>query len=323
MAGRDRIDVHHHVLPAFFREAQTAGGYPATAYRPFPDWSPETALALMDRLGIATAILSFSAPGVYFGDAGAAAGLARRCNDYLAELIAAHPGRFGGFAALPFPDPDACLAEIARSQDELGLDGVVHLTQIGDRYAGHPDFHEVYRELDRREAVVFLHPTYPPASAERGHVAPRPIVDYPCETARAAVNLLFTGVLSEMPGIRFILSHAGGALPALVHRIEIFDDLTAHRAKYPEGARACLRRLHYDVALSGDAATLAALQALAPPDRILFGTDYPYIPERVAEAETAGVDACAGFDEAGRALMERGNAAALFPRRAGGGWRSR
>ena len=188
MTTGNRIDVHHHVLPAFFRKAQSAGGYPSTAYRAFPDWSPEASLALMDRLGIATALMSFTAPGVYFGDRAAAAALARRCNDYLADLVAAGPGRFGALATLPLPDVDACLAEIARCQDVLALDGFIHLTQVDDRYAGHADFLEVYRELDRRKAVVLVHPTYPPQSAERDHVVPRPIVDYPCETTRAAAQ---------------------------------------------------------------------------------------------------------------------------------------
>ena len=314
MTAQNRIDVHHHVLPAFFRDAQTAGGYPSTAYRAFPDWSPEMSLALMDELGIATAIMSFSAPGIYFGDRQAAAEVARQCNDYLAELIASYPGRFGGFASLPFPDVDACLEEIARSQDQLGLDGIIHLTQIDDRYAGHEDYHEIYQELDRRKTAVFLHPTYPSKSAERDHVVPRPFVDYPCETTRAAANLLFKGVLAGMPDIRFILSHAGGVLPMLVHRIELFDEMTAHGEKYPDGARAYFRRLYYDTALSGDAVPLSALQALAGPDRILFGTDYPYIPERIARHQTAGTDAYEGFNESTRAMMEHGNARALFPR---------
>lgn len=314
MTRQNRIDVHHHVLPEFFRQAQSAGGYPSTAYRAFPDWSPDMALALMDGLGIATAMMSFSAPGIYFGDRAATADLARQCNDYLAELIAAHPGRFGAFASLPFPDTDDCLAEIVRAADDLGLDGFIHLTQVDDRYAGHPDYHEIYRELDRRKAVVFIHPTYPSESKERDHVVPRPFVDYPCETTRATANLLFTGVLAEMPNIRFILPHAGGVLPMLAHRIEIFDDLTAHREKYPEGARAYFRRFYYDTALSGDPAMLAALQALADPARILFGTDYPYIPERIAEAETAGTDAYSGFDETARTMMEYANARVLFPR---------
>ena len=314
---QDRIDVHHHVLPEFFREAQTAGGYPSTAYRPFPDWSPEISLALMDRLGIAAAVLSFSAPGIYYGDRAACRDLARRCNDWLAELVARHAPRFGAFATLPFPDVDDCLAEIERACD-IGLDGFMHLTRNDDRPAGHPDFREIYRELDRRSAVVLIHPTYPAASAERGYVVPRPIVDYPCETARAAASLLFNGVLAEMPDIRFILSHAGGALPALAHRIGIFDDLTRFREHYPEGAGTYLGRLYYDTALSGDATVLRALKDLAAPDRILFGTDYPYIPDAVAEAETAGTDGYEGFDEMARAMMGHENAKRLFPRLAEG-----
>lgn len=314
MARSNRIDVHHHVLPQFFRDAQSAGGYPSTAYRAFPDWSPETSLALMDRQGIATSVLSFSAPGIYFGDAAATRDLARQCNDYLAACIADHPGRFGGFASLPFPDTDGCLAEIEHALDVLKLDGIVHLTQVDDRYAGHPDFEPVYAELDRRGAVAFIHPTYPSDSAERDHVVPRPIIDYPCETTRAVGNLLFNGVLDRRPDIRFLLSHAGGTLPFLAHRIEIFDDLTKFRENYPDGVRAYLGKLYYDTALSGDAVMLRALQSIAEPDRILFGTDYPYIPDATADAETAGTDAYEGFDEESRAMMERGNALKLFPR---------
>ena len=243
MTRQNRIDVHHHVLPEFFRAAQTAGGYPSTAYRPFPDWSLDISLALMDRLGIQTSMMSFSAPGIYFGDLAATRDLARQCNEYLADCAVKHPGRFGGFASLPLPDVDAALREVEYALDVLELDGIVHLTTTDNRQAGHPDFHEVYRELDRRGAVVFIHPTYPAKSDERDYAVPRPIVDYPCETTRAAANLLFNGVLAKMPAIRFILSHAGGTLPFLAHRIAIFDDLTKHRENYPDGAIAYFKEI--------------------------------------------------------------------------------
>ncbi|MGE0748931.1 MAG: amidohydrolase family protein [Rhodospirillales bacterium] len=309
-----KIDVHHHVLPQFFRDAQTAGGYPSTAYRDFPDWSPATSLALMDRLDIATSMVSFSAPGIWYGDAAATADLARRCNDYLVECREKHPGRFGGFACLPLPDVDASLREIERAMDTLKLDGFVHLTHVDNRFAGHADYAPVYDELNRRQAVVFLHPTYPPKAAERDYPTPRPIVDYPCETTRAVTHLLFTGTLERCPDIRFIVSHAGGALTVLAHRIALFDELTPHRRKYPGGAMRYLRRLYYDTALSGDSAVLTALQALVGPTQILFGTDYPYIPDSIAESETRGTDAHAGFTAGTRAMMEHGNAKALFPR---------
>lgn len=316
-APAGRIDVHHHVLPLFYQEAQRAGGITGTAYRPFPEWSPEHGIAMMDRHDIATAILSFSSPGMYYGDLAATRELTRRCNDYLAEPIAERPQRFGGFATLPLPDVDAALEEIARALDDLKLDGIVLLTSVGDVHIGHEDFEPIYEELNRRGAVVFIHPAYPPPSQTRGWEVPRAFVDYPFETTRVATNLLFKGVLERRPDIKWILSHAGGTLPMLAHRLEIFDGLTKFSENYPKGARHYFQRLYYDVALCGDAPPLAALQALADPTRILFGTDFPYIPDDRVAAEVAGVDGYAGFDAESRPLMERGNALRLFPRLAG------
>jgi len=314
MANARRIDVHHHLLPTFYIEAQQSAGMKGSAYGAFPVWSPERSIALMNRLEIASAILSFTAPGIWFGDAAQTAALARRCNDHLAELVAAHPRRFGAFAMLPLPDVDASLRELERALDVLKLDGVVHLTQVADRYVGHADYQPVYAELDRRNSVVFIHPTYPPKSAERDWFVPRSIIDYPLETTRTISYMLFTGTLERLPDIRFILSHAGGAMPFLAHRLELFDTLTPHIDRYPKGARHYLKRLYYDTTLSTDPAQLAGLQALADPSRILFGSDYPYVPDSVVVAEGERLDAYAGFDAGSRALMERQNAEVMFPR---------
>jgi aminocarboxymuconate-semialdehyde decarboxylase len=75
-----------------------------------------------------------------------------------------------------------------------------------------------------------------------------------------------------------------------------------------------MKRFYYDTALSGDAVPLAALTGVVDPSRVLFGTDYPYISEDVVADETAGFDAYDGFDDATRALINRGNAEPLFPR---------
>ena len=309
-----RIDVHHHVLPEFYKEVQRAAGITGTAYQGFPDWSPEHSLAVMDETGVATAILSFTSPGIFFGDLAQTRRLARRFNDYLAELRDARPERFGGFAFLPLPDVDASLAEIGRVLDELGLDGFTLLTSVDQRYIGHPDFEPVYVELNRRKAAVFIHPCYPPGTEARGWDVPRMIVDYPFETTRVAANLIFNGVMERLPEIRFILSHAGGTLPFLAHRIAIFDRKTRFAERYPRGATAYMKRFWFDTALSGDAVPLAALQGLADPGRILFGTDYPYVSAETVAAETAGFDAYDGLAGEARTRAERGNAEALFPR---------
>jgi len=314
MANRNRIDVHHHLLPQFFIDAQKAAGMKGSAYGAFPQWTAERSLALMDRLDIATAILSFTAPGIYFGDVPKTIELARRCNDYLAEVVAAHPKRFGAFAMLPFPDADASLRETERALDALKLDGITHLTQVADRYVGHADYQPVYAELNRRKSVVFVHPTYPPKSAEKDWFVPRSILDYPLETTRAISYMIFTGTLERLPDIRFIMSHAGGAIPFLAHRLQLFDTLTPYLERYPKGARHYLKRLYYDTTLSTDPVMLGALQALVDPSHILFGSDFPYVSEPIVLAEGERLDGYAGFDARTRPMMERKNAELMFPR---------
>ena len=312
-----RIDVHHHVLPDFYIEAQRGAGITGTAYRGFFEWTPEKSLAVMETNRIAGTVLSFTSPGIWFGDIAQTKDLARRCNDYLAGLARDYPGRFGGFAFLPLPDVDAAIAELARIEDDLKLDGVTLLTSVDERYIGHPDFEPLYEELNRRGTAVFIHPCYPPGTEAKGWDIPRMLIDYPFETTKVAVNLIFKGVTTRYPDIKFILSHAGGTLPFLAHRVSIFDRQTPFQDNYPDGALACIKRFWFDTALSGDALPLAGLTGVADKSRILFGTDYPYVTEAVAEAETKGFDAWDGFSAAEREAIDRGNAEALFPRFAG------
>lgn len=311
-SGAGKIDVHHHVLPEFYKDVQRAAGIGGTAYQGFPEWTPDKSLALMDRLNIATTIYSFTSPGIYFGNVTQTRQLARQFNDYLAELKAGSNGRFGGFAFLPLPDIDAAIEEAGRVQDELGLEGVCLLTSVDDRYIGDPMFWPLYEELNRRKMVVFLHPCYPPGVEAKGWDIPRMLIDYPFETTKVATNLIFNGVLEKLPDIKWILSHAGGTLPMLAHRISIFDTRTKFKDNYPKGALHYIRQFWFDTALSGDKPPLDALMAFADPARILFGTDYPYVVAEVAEAETRGFEAYDGWSAEQRAGVEYANARALF-----------
>ncbi|MGE3246208.1 MAG: amidohydrolase family protein [Beijerinckiaceae bacterium] len=307
-----KIDVHHHVLPEFYKDVQRAAGIGGTAYQGFPAWTPDKSLALMDRLGIAQTIFSFTSPGIYFGNVAQTRQLAVQFNDYLAELKAGSGGRFGGFAFLPLPDIEAAISEIGRVQEELKLEGVCLLTSVDDRYIGDPMFWPLYEELNRRKMTVFLHPCYPPGVEAKGWDIPRMLIDYPFETTKVATNLIFNGVMEKLPDINWILSHAGGTLPMLAHRISIFDTRTKFKENYPKGALHYIRQFWFDTALSGDKAPLDALMAFADPARILFGTDYPYVVEDIAEAETRGFEAYGGWTQEQRRAVERGNAERLF-----------
>ena len=308
------IDVHAHYLPDFLVEAlEAAGRKPALAA--FPRWSPQECLAMMDRFGIAATLLSVSTPGVHFGQTSAAAVLARRCNEYCADLAVSSGGRLGGFAALPLPAIDVALAEIEYALDTLELDGVGLLASYGETFLGDPSFDPVLAELNAREAVVFVHPMGHPSSRGLALAAPLWMLEYPFDTTRAALNLMLTGALQRFPRIRFILAHAGGALPFLGGRIAaaaLIDIRWAHL----EEARVVrdLGAFYYETAQAAGAATLAAVTTLAPRDHILFGSDYPYCSER---AIAAMVDAATSRLGARECTLAATN---LFPRLRGRRW---
>lgn len=314
-----RIDVHHHILPDRYRAALERAGVAEASGVALPAWSPELALETMDANGIGLAITSISAPGVHFGDDAAAAALARACNETSAALVADHPSRFGAFAILPLPDVGAALSELAYALDELHLDGVVLLASQSDgRYLGDPAFEELLAELDRREAIVFVHPTIPVSTRHIPVAIPAFAMEFTFDTTRAAFQLAHSGALERHPRIRFILSHAGGTVPFLAWRFNLLwavDPALQERA--PQGGMHYLSRLYYDTALSANPHALRSLQELVNPSQILFGSDFPFAPAPLTAATVAGVRAYDGFDADAQAGVERDNALALFPRFAG------
>jgi predicted TIM-barrel fold metal-dependent hydrolase len=311
-----RIDVHHHILPPdYVAEVGDARIGPISVAGKTPDWSPQKSIEAMDRNGIATAVTSISAPGFWFGDAAATRRLCRHANDYAAALRRDHPKRFGIFAGLPLPDVDASLAEIRHALDELKADGIGLLTNYGSKYPGDPAFAPVFDELDRRGAVVYFHPTtadcnrcqpeYPPAT-----------LDFPFDTTRAITSLLYGGTFARCRNVKWIFSHAGGAVPFLAERIARLAARPQFKEKVPNGVIPELRRLHYDTALSANWLAFRSLLELVAPSQVLFGSDYPFAPEATLVATVKGLaDMNLGADIL--AGIERGHALALFPQFAG------
>ena len=268
----------------------------------------------MDRCGIAAAVTSIAAPGVYFGDKAAARDLARRCNEHSARLVSDHPRRFGAFASLPLPDVDGALAELQYALDTLHLDGVILLASIGNQYLGDVAFDPLFAELDRRKAVVFIHPTVPPTSQALKLAMPGALVEFVFDTTRAVANLIYSGTLERCPDIAFILSHAGGTVPYVAWRLAQGAVIPALRERAPQGAIAYLKRLYYDTAMSATPYALNSLRALVDPSQILFGSDSPYLPEALVDVSIRGLADYPDFDAATRTAIERDNALALFPR---------
>jgi aminocarboxymuconate-semialdehyde decarboxylase len=239
------------------------------------------------------------------------ADIARRVNEYTAGLVTKCPDRFGMFATLPLPDVDASLGAIEHAFDTLNADGVIVLSNVNGRYAGDPYLEPMWSELDRRRAVGFLHPAQPQLPLAVGEAAP--LVDYPFDTTRAAVQMVLNGVTMRYPSVRVILAHAGGFLPYIAYRIAELNKAFATDTPVPEAILDQCRRFYVDTALSSSPAALPTMTAFMPDDHIMFGSENPYAPPEVSGAFTKHLDA-APLTTRDAAAINRGNALALFPR---------
>ncbi len=332
MAGdAGRIDVHCHSMTPAYREAISRLGPTIRT----PEWTPETAVEFLDRHGIAAAVLSLSVPGTHLGDDAKARVLARRCNEEAAESIQRYPSCLGAFATLPLPDVQGACAEASHSLDVLKLDGIGLLASYHGTYLGDPCFDPVLEVLDARSAVVLIHPNNHPSTQSVREGISKGIgnflVEFLFDTTRAALNLMYSDCLERFPRIRFILCHAGGTLPYAAWRIA---EITARQmasppwdTQYPSPfmqrhagevspdlVLSQLRRFWYETALAAGPQTFGSLKAVAAPDRIMFGSDWPYCPDAMTDDMTRALGDESMLDARERAAVERDNAVKLFPR---------
>lgn len=310
------IDVHHHIVPEFYRDALAGGGVDSPiAGVEFPAWDVESSLALMEDQGIETAMVSLSVPGVSVPEAGLARRLARETNEFMAEMTRAYPGRFGAFAALPLPDVDAALIEMEYALDVLALDSVGLFTHYGRTYLGDESLEPVLAELARRGVTAFVHPAAPCGDAQPLVDLPASVCEFPFATTRMAAQMLYNGVFERHPDLRLILPHAGGTLPYLAERLTFAPVIRPSMAdSAPSDPLALLRRQYYDTAMSGNPYTLPSLRAFVPPTQILVGTDYPFMPGWSSAECGRQLLEHGGFTDAEVADLVRGNAVRLFPR---------
>lgn len=311
-----RIDVHQHFLPEVYVEALSKAGLRTLdGGMPIPVWSAQAAIEMMDRQEIATAMISLSSPSTHFLESARRPGLVREVNAAGAALMAAHPGRFGFLATLPMPDVEASLAEMRHAFEVRGVDGVILETNIDGAYLGAPAFAPIFAELNRRKATLFLHPTSPACFEAVALGRPAPLLEFPFDTTRTLVDLLYSRTLQTRPDIKLIVPHGGAALPALVARIAAFAGLPFITPRPVSEAEVfeTLARLYYDVALSAHPVAFAGLQRLAPVSQILFGSDWPFTPE-AGVARNIRQLAENGLSDADLQAIARENALRVFPR---------
>jgi predicted TIM-barrel fold metal-dependent hydrolase len=314
-----RIDVHTHAMPQdAVTEVAAKGFRPTGGYQISVRWTPEAALAYMDRQGIAAQVVSM--PMAFAGtgdDPDFGVRVCRMINEGHAELIAKHPGRFGGFASLPGDGPDQALTELAYALDELGLDGVVLTSNVAGHYFGDPFLEPVLAELELRQVPVFVHPVDSPCIEVLGFGRPSSIVEFPFDTARNITNGLYTGFFQRHPRLRLILAHCGGALPTLGWRIgehTVMGRGPRDADIDPTHVADVLRGLYYETALAASPNSLLPTLEVTTAEHILFGTDWPAAPESTVIRNIANLTTFDGFTAQQLRGIERDNALRLFPR---------
>jgi predicted TIM-barrel fold metal-dependent hydrolase len=304
-----RIDLHHHFAPpAWVTDVRGRPLLQPANTR----WTVEQSIEDMDRGEVAAAVVSITNPGLWFGDRAQTQRLARACNEFGARLMHDHPTRFGLFAAMPLPDVDGTLKEIEYAYDTLKADGVGLFTSYGDTWLGNPAFRPVMEELNRRNAVVTVHPTAADCCRTLAYapgVGPGSI-EYGTDTTRAITAVAFSGDAARFRNIRFIWSHAGGTAPFLAGRIDGASG--AAKAAMPDGFIAELRRFYYDTAGAANRGALASLTTLVPARQIVFGTDFP--PGGTSAAVADSLARTSLFSETDLRAIDRDNAVRLFPR---------
>lgn len=335
-----KIDIHHHVIPAAVAEIFAQLGNTKMGGINVPAFNPEEDLAFMDRAQIQTAIVSLSDVGDTFKKEADAKRIARTSNEFYAQLRQDYPGRYGAFATLPLPHIDAARQELIYALDDLQLDGVMLLSNFEGVYLGNPKFDDIMAELNKRRAIVFVHPGKTPEDSAKDALSfPEFMLEFVFDTSRAITNMIVNKIPERYPNIRFIFAHMGGTVPYLVERItlgvvnvrhynpnisadaqekidrfstalgrvlpmDVVSERTAHVQK-------ALKSFYFDTAVSSAAPTIQAVKDFAGLEHIVFGTDFSYAPEVVNQISQRLLDKSGLSDDEKSAVGT--NAYALFP----------
>jgi len=320
-----KIDVHHHITPKFYTKKLESIGITESYGQPFPKWTPETSLAFMKKLGVDIAVISISTPGVTLKDDSFSKDIARYCNDYMAKVKKEYPGKFGGFASIPLLNTQDAIYELKYALDELKLDGIGLLTHYKGRYLGDSFFDDFFAELNKRKAVVFIHPTDPVGQYDPNLEIANSLIEAPFETTRAVTNLIFTGATDRFPDIKYILSHGGGTIPYLAWRIALSKYVKKEsrpsilRMIYdfvidggPETGLKILKEMYYDTALTSRPYALKAMQEFVGSSQIVFGSDLPFA-QKVAPMVAKDLEKYEGFTDEELNAVEYENCLKLLP----------
>ena len=286
------IDIHAHFVPEEYLRLIEAEGEPyGVGLRPGPDGpmilvgqatiGPITAhyhdlnlrLKAMDARGVTVHALSLMPPMVYWADGTLGLRLAKIVNNAMAEAARLHPDHFVALATLPLQDPEAAVAEVERAVSELGCRGIYLGTNIRGKELTDPSFVPVFERIHALNMPIFLHPLNVIGAQRLSNYYLHNLLGNPFDTAVAAANLIFSGLLDRFPKLQICLPHAGGALPYLIGRLNHGWKVRQECKAIKKPPSSYLRRFTYDT-ISHASESLDYLIKLVGADRVMMGSDY-------------------------------------------------
>ena len=277
-----KVDFHSHaILPSYIHGMKKLGIDPAAEEGyPLPKWSLEEHIAFMAEAEIDYSILSMPTPHIYRGDANLSAQVAREINEEMATICRAHPDKFGFVATLPLPDEENSLRELTYAMEKLDALGVKVASNSDGVYLGDKRLDGIFAELNRRKALVILHPSparlLPQEQVVTGKVMA--LFEYPTDTTRAVLNLLANGTLERYPHIRLVVPHTGSFLPYMKQRAKaMFAMLASLGMMDSVDIEKGIGQLYFDLAGDPIPNELGMLLNITDDEHIVYGSDYPYV----------------------------------------------
>lgn len=292
------VDVHTHMLSREWFDLLREKGAPRFEVKPSRDWPAplgiyqhgapfmtpqpghfdyELRIRKMDEAKVDLAIVSLTAPNVYWGDRETSLRAAQLVNDDMAAAQANWPDRIRWMCSLPWEHPEDAVAELARAH-AAGAVGVIVLANVAGRSLTDPLFAPVWKAIDDRALPVLVHPTAPPAVEQLDMTRYNLVaqVGFMFDTTLAVTRMIYDGFLDRYPNLKLIAAHAGGALPFLAGRLDqCWDNMPAVRDHLETPPSEALRRIWYD-AVTYRLDALRMCIDLGGEDRVMYGSDYPH-----------------------------------------------
>ncbi len=302
-----RIDCQSHVFPQSYIEILAQNPHPPQVVQRGDEslitygdvqqfrlraekYDPKTKLEDMNRAGIDISVISTNIPGPCMLAPELALKGAEALNNFIADVIARYPGRFAGLASLPWQNPDDAITEMDRAKEELDFRGVMLYSHIGGRPVDHPEFAPVYAHAEAKRLPIVLHPTVPTwGEAIKDHWM-IPMMGLQVDTSFALLRLILSGILERHPRLQVVMPHVGGVLPYMIGRIDHQTEVMGRgRENITQPPSEYLRRIYLDLVSPSEQALQYAYQ-FSGPDRLVFGTDHPWVEPQIFINLIEGMD---------------------------------